>query len=211
MWNPTPWPGVEPAWEAWSLNHWTTRQVPELLFKSIFKGIWMTGQYAVVHSELSVSSRAVLVVLFFLILFWYFVHLCSLFTVEKPASFRWNLHILSSDSQPAHNEHKPAYTVPSQWGCSGMTKPVGETPPLENSLQKQSLAFGRGLGLPSGSDGKESAYNAGDLGSIPGLGRSAGEGNGYPLQYSCLHNPMNRENWLATVHGVTKSWAQLSD
>ena len=45
-----------------------------------------------------------------------------------------------------------------------MTKPVGETPPLENSLQKQSLAFGRGLGLPSGSDGKESAYNAGDLG-----------------------------------------------
>ena len=48
-----------------------------------------------------------------------------------------------------------------------------------------------GLGFPGGSDGNESVYNAGDLGSIPGLGRSAGEGNGSPLQYSCLENPMN--------------------
>ena len=57
---------------------------------------------------------------------------------------------------------------------------------------------------PSGSDSKESACDAGDLGSIPGWGRSPGEGNGYPLRYSCLGNPMNREAWLATVHGVTK-------
>ena len=47
-------------------------------------------------------------------------------------------------------------------------------------------------------------------GSIPGSGRSPGEGNGYPLQYSCLGNPMDREAWQATVHGITKSWTQLS-
>ena len=50
-------------------------------------------------------------------------------------------------------------------------------------------------GLPCGSDGKASAYNMGDLGSIPGSGRSSGEGNGNPLQYSCLENPMNRGAW----------------
>ena len=61
-------------------------------------------------------------------------------------------------------------------------------------------------GFPGGSDGKESACNAGDLGSIPGLGRSLGEGNGYPLQYFCLENSMDRGTWQATVHGVTKSW-----
>ena len=49
-------------------------------------------------------------------------------------------------------------------------------------------------------------HNAGDLGLIPGLGRSPGEGNGYPLQYSCLENSMGRGTWWATVHGVTKSW-----
>ena len=52
--------------------------------------------------------------------------------------------------------------------------------------------------------GKESAINAGDLGSIPGLGRSRGEGNGNPLLYSCLGNPMDRGAWQATVHRVTK-------
>ena len=55
------------------------------------------------------------------------------------------------------------------------------------------------------SDGKESTYNMRDLGSIPGLGRSPGEGNGYPLQYSCLENPMDREAWQATVYEVTES------
>ena len=56
-----------------------------------------------------------------------------------------------------------------------------------------------------GSDGKASAYNTGDLGLIPGLGRSPGEGNGNPLQYSCLENPMDGGSWEATVHGVTES------
>ena len=60
------------------------------------------------------------------------------------------------------------------------------------------------------SDSKASAYNVGDLGSIPGSGRSPGEGNGNPHQYSCLENPMDRGAWLATVHGVTKSRTRLS-
>ena len=60
--------------------------------------------------------------------------------------------------------------------------------------------------FPGGSDVKGSACNLGDLCSIPGLGRSPGEGNGNPLQYSCLENPMDRGAWLATAHGVAKSW-----
>ena len=65
--------------------------------------------------------------------------------------------------------------------------------------------------LPGGSDSKASAHNAGDLGSIPGLGRSPGEGNGNPLQYSCLENSIDGGAWWATVHGVTKSWTRLSN
>ena len=69
------------------------------------------------------------------------------------------------------------------------------------------------MGLPWWLSGKESTCNTGDLGSIPGLGRSSGEGNGYPLQYSCLENNMNRGAWWATVHGVANlnipiSWGQ---
>ena len=62
-----------------------------------------------------------------------------------------------------------------------------------------------------GSAGQESACNAGDLGSIPGLGRSPEEGNGYPLQYSGLENSMDRRGWQATIHGVAKSQPQLSN
>ena len=62
------------------------------------------------------------------------------------------------------------------------------------------------LGFPCGSAGKESICNEGALGSIPGLGRSSGEGNGYPFQYAVLQNSMD-----FIVHGVTKSWTQLSD
>ena len=59
-------------------------------------------------------------------------------------------------------------------------------------------------GFPGGSDGEESAGNAGDLGSVPGSGRCPGEGNGNPLQYSCLENSMDRGAWLVTVCGVKK-------
>ena len=66
------------------------------------------------------------------------------------------------------------------------------------------------MGLPCSSDGKESACNAGDVDSIPGLGRYPGEGEGNSLQYSCLKNPMDRGAWWAIVHRVTKSRTQLS-
>ena len=62
------------------------------------------------------------------------------------------------------------------------------------------------MGSPNDPAGKElTCWNGGDAGSIPGLGRSPGEGNGNPLQYSCLGNPIDRGAWWATVHGVTKS------
>ena len=66
------------------------------------------------------------------------------------------------------------------------------------------------MGFPGSSAGKESACNSGDLGLIPALGRSPGEGNRYPFQYSGLENSMNRGAWWATVHGVTKSRTQLN-
>jgi len=77
---------------------------------------------------------------------------------------------------------------------------LGQEDQLEKAIHSNTL------GLPCGSLGKESTCNVGDLGSIPGLGRSPGEGKGYPLQYSGLENSMNH-----TVHGLTKSQTQLSD
>ena len=79
-----------------------------------------------------------------------------------------------------------------------------------HSYYRRTLAW-RPTMHPGGSVGKESACSAGDPGSIPGSGRSPGEGNGNPLQYPCLENPMNRGAWWAAVHGVEKSWARLSD
>ena len=66
------------------------------------------------------------------------------------------------------------------------------------------------MGFPGSSAVKNLPANAGDTGSIPGLGRSSGEWNGNPLQSSCLGNPMDRGTWQATVHGVSKSWTRLS-
>ena len=65
--------------------------------------------------------------------------------------------------------------------------------------------------FPSSSAVKNPPASAGNSTSIPGLERSPGEGNGHPLQFSCLGNPMERGAWWATVHGVAKSWIQLSD
>ena len=66
------------------------------------------------------------------------------------------------------------------------------------------------LGFPGGSVVKNPPDNAGDMDLIPGLERSPGEGNGYPLQYSCLESPMDRGAWWATVHGVAKSQTRPS-
>ena len=79
---------------------------------------------------------------------------------------------------------------------------------------KLSIAYSLLRGFPGGSVVKNPPANVGDAtdaGSIPGLGRSLGEGNNNPLQYSCLENPMDRGAWLATVRGFAKSRAQLSD
>ena len=77
-------------------------------------------------------------------------------------------------------------------------------------LESQNTEFKLRLFL-CGSDGKESACSGGDPGLIPGSGRSPGGGHDNPLQYSCLENPMDRGAWWATVHGVSKSQAQLND
>ena len=73
------------------------------------------------------------------------------------------------------------------------------------------LFLGPPLSYFGASDSKASVYNARDLSSSPGLERSPGEGNGNPLQYYCLENPMDGGAWEATVHRVAKSWTQLSD
>ena len=67
------------------------------------------------------------------------------------------------------------------------------------------------MGFPGGSEGKASVCNTGDPGSVPVSGRSPGGGNGNPLQYSRLENPMDGGAWQATVHGVAKCWTRLSD
>ena len=82
---------------------------------------------------------------------------------------------------------------------------------LESRLRKELSVTSDMQGFPGDSEVKPSASNTGDLGSIPGSGRSSGEGNGNPLQYSCLENPMDGGAWWATVHGVAKSRTQLSD
>ena len=74
-----------------------------------------------------------------------------------------------------------------------------------------SRAGGAGSVPGGGLDRKESACSVGDLDLVPGSGRSPGEGNGYPLQYSCLENSLDRGTWWATVHGVAESQTRLSE
>ena len=80
-----------------------------------------------------------------------------------------------------------------------------------SSYQREKLISSFCTGFPGGSEVKASACKVGDLGSIPGSGRSPGERNGNPLQYSCLGSPMDRGAWQTTVHGVTNSQTQQSD
>ena len=82
---------------------------------------------------------------------------------------------------------------------------------LTNKLQPGTQLVYYPLPHAGSSDDKESACNAGEPGSIPGLGRSPGEANGYPLQYSCMENSVDRGAWWVTVYGVTESQTQPSD
>ena len=95
----------------------------------------------------------------------------------------------------------PASSASKESSCNSVL-----IPGLERSLEKGWATHSSILGLPGGSDGKESTCNAGDLGLIPGLGRSPGGEHGNPFQYSCLENPMHRGAWWATVHGFRKNW-----
>ena len=105
----------------------------------------------------------------------------------------------------SHNqEEEPPRRLAEEW--EGEVQAPGEA-----GRAWQILTTPKKRDFPGGSDGKESAYNAGDPGLIPGSGRSPGEGNDNPLQYSCLENSMDRGAWWATVHGVTKRWTRLSN
>ena len=99
-------------------------------------------------------------------------------------------------------------------GFEEAEEPEIKLPTFAGSWRKQGnfrkTSTSASLGFPGGSEGKASACNARDLGSIPGLGRSPGEGNGNPLQYSCLENPCGQRSWWATVHRVSKSQTRLS-
>ena len=102
-------------------------------------------------------------------------------------------------------------TLPFYW--SSLIAQLVKNPPAMQETRVREIPWRRDriptpvfLDFPCGSAGKESACNAGDLGSIPGLGRSSGEGKGYPLQYSGLENSMD-----CIVHGIPKSWTRLSD
>ena len=88
---------------------------------------------------------------------------------------------------------------------SNLTSTVCPFPPHRTPFASNSQCRYHPVGFPGGSDGKVSTYNAGDPGSVPGSGRSPGEGDGTPLQYSCLENPMDGGAWEAAVHGVTES------
>ena len=138
----------------------------------------------------------------------------SFFTVALPASFSLYestlLHLLCRDSHVAHHDCSPC--------CNSQLIPSPSPPPhiifpveQSDSLIVFSQHFGAPSKDPGGSDSKASVYNAGDPGSIPGLGRSPGDGNGNPLQDYCLENPMDRGAWQATVHRITKSQTRLND
>ena len=115
-------------------------------------------------------------------------------------------HLIRVPSMPTRPRGKAHLPSPQDQGPS-CPLPLPQGPVLHSSFCLRNCPWPqRVVGFPGGSAGKESAYNAGDLGSIPGLGRSPGEGNGYPLQYSGLENSMD-----SIIYGIAKSWTRLSD
>ena len=115
----------------------------------------------------------------------------------------WHQLTLVSERQPAKDQ------IPTRCGASVPVCPLRHICPTSTGRHTQVLRLA--LGFPGGSDSKESACSTGDVGSILGLGRSPVEGNGYPLQYSCLENTTDRRAWWAAVDGVARSQTRLSD
>ena len=127
----------------------------------------------------------------------------------------WKSHLLQYSGLDNSIGYSPWNSPGQNTGVGGLSilqgifPTQGSNPGLPHSrriLDQLSLLYVyRHMGFPGGSEVKVSACYAGDLGLIPGSGRSPGEGNGNPFQYSCLENPMDRGAWRATVHGVTES------
>ena len=116
---------------------------------------------------------------------------------------RWILYQLNyQGSKKGIVSGKLPHSTGSSSRCSVRSN-WGETGEVGGSRERGCMSMDSSF--PDDSDGKESACNVGDLCSIPGLGRSPGEGNDNPLQYSCLENSMDRGTWQATVHGFAKS------
>ena len=138
-------------------------------------------------------------------------------TPENKVIFCLNVRVVSSnfDYTQKHFEYKPmtqilSWVVANNFWASNTTWYFDCKTHIKLSLKNQHVgfvnAFSNTKGFPCGSAGQESACNGGDLGSIPGLGRSPGEGKGYPLQYSSQENSMD-----CIIHGVAKSWTWLSN
>ena len=114
--------------------------------------------------------------------------------------------------QPPRQPERPPRSIPGALFPKSGQRPSPETKASCGSpFPAMLLAASPLMNFPGGSEGKASSLSAGDLGSIPGSGRSPGEGNGNQLQYSCPENPMDGGAWWATVHGVAKSRTRLSD
>ena len=132
-----------------------------------------------------------------------------------PHSTGWRTAVPSVLGHPSHPSHSPI-------DCKFLKERTWEREkrPWQRERNQETVCvcdlwdhflFYLFMGFPDGSDGKESTCNAGDLVSIPGLGRHSGEGNSYPLWHSCLENSMDSKVWWAMVHGVTKTGTWLSD
>ena len=122
-------------------------------------------------------------------------------------TFTFHFHTLEKEMAPHSNVL--TWRIPGT-GEPGGLQSMGLHRVRHDWSNLAAAAAGFCQGFPGGSDGKEFTCNARDLGLIPGSERSPGEGNGYPIQYSCLEKPIGRGAWWAAVHGVAKGWTQLS-
>ena len=133
---------------------------------------------------------------------WTVAHQVSVHGILQARILGWVAILSSRDSSQPRDRTPPSSTSSASadgFFTTSATWEIPETHCIYSHLLGQIT-----LGFPGGSEVKVSASNVGDLGLIPGLGRSPGEGNGNPVQYSCLENPMDRGAWWATVHRVAK-------